>query len=102
MSDRSPTGTLPGGEIGPPAPSYAADTRRDAPPAEDYARFVAVMTEAFDRLKAGERRYGPFSASWDGRDLLQEAEEELLDAIIYCYFAVLKLRAAERRKEEIR
>lgn len=84
---RAPTPTSPAREIGLPRPPYARS-------AEDYALFVAVMTEAFDRIRAGEKAYGPFRPQTDGRDLFREAEEELLDAIAYCFFAILKLRAA--------
>jgi hypothetical protein len=59
--------------------------------AEDYPRFMATMTAAFDRLKAGEKVYGPFDPAADRRDLLREAEDELLDAIVYAYLAILKL-----------
>jgi hypothetical protein len=61
------------------------------PRAEDYPRFMATMTAAFDRLKAGEKVYGPFHAEADRRGLRHEAEEELLDAIVYAYLAILKL-----------
>lgn len=52
---------------------------------------MAVMAAAFDRLTAGKRTYGSFSPAMDRRDLRREAEEELLDAIVYCYLALLQL-----------
>lgn len=61
------------------------------PPAEDYPRFMATVTAAFDRLTAGRKTYGAFSPATDRRDLRLEAEEELLDAIVYAYLAILKL-----------
>lgn len=63
--------------------------------AEDYPRFMAVMTAAFDRLKAGERTYRAFSPATDRRNLRREAE--LLDAIVYAYLAILKLERAGGR-----
>lgn len=63
--------------------------------AEEYPRFMAIMAAAFDRLKAGERTYGPFSPATDRRNLCREAEEELLDAIVYAYLAILKLDLAQ-------
>jgi hypothetical protein len=62
--------------------------------AEDYPRFMAIMAAAFDRLTAGEKTYGAFDAETDRRDLRLEAEEELLDAIVYAYFAILRLEQA--------
>jgi hypothetical protein len=59
--------------------------------AEDYPRFMATMTAAFDRLKGGRKVYGAFSPATDRRDLPREAEEELLDAIVYAYLAILNL-----------
>jgi hypothetical protein len=67
------------------------------PRAESYSRFMSIMAAAFDRLKAGERTYGAFSPATDPRDLCHEAEEELLDAIVYAYLAILKLEQAEAR-----
>ena len=72
--------------------------------AEGYPRFMAVMTAAFDRLKAGEKVYGPFDAATDRRDLRREAEDELLDAIVYAYLAIFKLslRTGKRTGTEYR
>jgi len=67
------------------------------PADEDYPRFMAVMTAAFDRLKAGQKLYGTFDAATDRRNLPGEAEEELLDAIVYAYLAILKLERAGSR-----
>jgi hypothetical protein len=83
--------------LAPPVPD-ACGRRPDSPAAaraEDYTRFMAIMAAAFDRLRVGERTYGAFSPATDRRDLLREAEEELLDAIVYAYLAILKLEVAE-------
>ena len=37
-------------------------------------------------------QYGPLDLGTDKRDFLREAEEELLDAINYLAFQVIKLR----------
>jgi len=70
--------------------------------AENRARFAAVMDRAFERLARGRETYGPFDPATDRRDLRREAEEELLDAIAYCYFSILTLRHGQERprKEE--
>lgn len=60
--------------------------------AEDRRRFLAVAAAAFDRLESGEAVYGAFSPATDRRDLRHEAEEELLDTIVYAYLAILRLR----------
>jgi hypothetical protein len=62
--------------------------------AEDRSRFEAVTAEAFARLELGRGVYGAFDSTTDRRDLFREAELELLDAIVYAYLAILKLRAA--------
>ena len=72
---------------GPASPDGSAH-----PVAEDRATFAAVLEEAFARMDRGQKTYGPFRPETDPRDLRREAEEELLDAIVYCYFAILALR----------
>ncbi len=65
--------------------------------AESCPRFMAVMAAAFDRLTAGRKTYGAFSPATDRRNRPHEAEEELLDAIVYAYLAILKLERAGSR-----
>ncbi len=62
------------------------------PVAEDRAAFATVLEEAFVRMDRGRSVYGPFRPETDARNLRREAEEELLDAIVYSYFAILALR----------
>jgi hypothetical protein len=62
--------------------------------AEDRPHFESVTAEAFARLELGRGVYGAFDPVTDSRDLFREAELELLDAIVYAYLAILKLRAA--------
>jgi len=62
------------------------------PVAEDRATFATVLEEAFVRMDCGRSVYGPFRPETDPRDLRREAEEELLDCVVYCYFAILALR----------
>lgn len=57
-----------------------------------------VLAEALLRMDQGRARYGPFDPQEDERDLLLEAEEELLNAINYLAMFVLKLRLIKRRK----
>jgi hypothetical protein len=63
---------------------------------------MAVMAAAFGRLRAGKRAYGAFSPATDCRNLRREAEEELLDAIVYAYLALLKLRGVKAEGEAVR
>jgi len=51
-----------------------------------------VIKEALERYKEGRNEYGSLDLSTDKRDFLQEAQEELLGAINYCAFEILKLR----------
>jgi hypothetical protein len=81
------------------SPSDVAKLAQPAPVAvapllaEDEGRFGEVLARAFARLEAGRAVYGAFNVETDSRDLRAEAEEELLDAVVYSYLAILKLRA---------
>lgn len=56
----------------------------------------AVIMEALSRYDNGRRKYGPLSLDTDGRDFLRETEEELLDAINYLAFEIIRLRSLKR------
>jgi hypothetical protein len=83
------------------SPSDVSEVARPAPVAvapilaEDAGRFREVLARAFARLEAGRAAYGAFNVETDARDLVHEAEEELLDAVVYAYLGILKLRATE-------
>jgi len=51
-----------------------------------------VIKEALTRYEGARSVYGPLDLSTDSRDFLLEAEEELLDAINYMAFQILRLR----------
>jgi len=61
---------------------------------EDLA---AIYAEAVEKYERGEAKHGPFTPATDNRDLLREAESELLDAINYLSMHLLKLRALRDR-----
>jgi len=52
----------------------------------------AVIREALTRYEAGRLEYGQLDLSRDKRDLIHEAEQELLDCINYCVFQIIRLR----------
>ncbi|MFH0774174.1 MAG: hypothetical protein V2A53_01575 [bacterium] len=56
-----------------------------------------VIREALTRHKTGRLEYGDLDLSTDKRDLIFEAEKELLDCINYCVFQVLKLRGIKSK-----
>lgn len=51
-----------------------------------------VFGLAMVKYVKAERKYGDYDPATDPRDLLDEAEEELLDAINYLAMQVIKLR----------
>lgn len=52
----------------------------------------AVIKEALCRYDAGRLEHGQLDLSIDKRDFIDEAIEEMLDAINYLSFQILKLR----------
>lgn len=57
----------------------------------DHEQVAEVLKKAVGRMKEGVRSYGLFNPATDKRDLLSEAQEELLDAINYLGMQYLKL-----------
>ena len=53
----------------------------------------AIFEDALQKYRRGEAKYGPYDPTTDTRDMLQEAEEEILDAINYLAMFLMKLRA---------
>jgi len=56
-----------------------------------------VFLDAISRMRMGREKYGEFCAATDPRDMLQEAEEEALDGIVYLAMHILKLREMRGR-----
>lgn len=63
-------------------------------------RVECVLRDAFYKYREGEKKYGPLDRSTDPRNFLKEAEAELLDAIVYMAFEVLRLRDLDARLNE--
>ena len=61
----------------------------------------AIFEEAFGRYKTGEQTYGVFDKDNDPRDLLKEAEEEMLDVIVYMAFEIARARGLRSRLDSI-
>lgn len=55
-----------------------------------------VVLQICQRLQAGQTTYGHLDIARDGRDWLQEALEELLDACVYLAIAVLRVASTVR------
>ena len=51
-----------------------------------------IFEAALEKFRVGEQKHGPFDPATDPRDLLVEAEREILDAINYLAMHLLKLR----------
>lgn len=54
-----------------------------------------VLRDAFSKYRAGARKHGEINIDADPRNFLKEAEQELLDSIVYTAFEILRLRRVE-------
>lgn len=52
-----------------------------------------IFSEALGKYRKGAAKYGTFNPVTDTRDLLNEAEAEILDAINYLAMFLMKIRA---------
>ena len=59
---------------------------------QDWVKILGVFHAAVERAVEGQETYGNWSPSCCKRDLYKEAEEELLDTMVYCALQILKLR----------
>lgn len=59
-----------------------------------------ILSDAFAKYRRGEEKHGVIDIDTDRRDFLTEAEDELLDAIVYNAFQIGRLRRARARLEE--
>lgn len=60
-----------------------------------------IFNQALEKYEAGAVKYGAFDPANDKRNLMEEAEEELLDCMNYTAMLILQLRAMGKRKDEI-
>lgn len=60
----------------------------------------AIFKAALEKYRLGEQKYGPYHPLTDGRDMITEAEEEILDAINYLGMFLIKLRAMKKNPGE--
>ena len=58
-----------------------------------------ILADAFSKYKKGEEKYGVIDLDKDPRDFIEEAEAELLDAIVYMAFEISKLRRLKRLRD---
>jgi len=63
----------------------------------DWARVMAVFAKATTRMQGGAKTYGEFRPATDPRDMYHEAQEEILDAIVYLGMQYLKLDEMRRK-----
>lgn len=54
-----------------------------------------IFSEALEKYKRGAAKYGNFNPETDPRNLLKEAEAEILDAINYLGMFIMKMRARD-------
>jgi len=65
----------------------------------DWEQVLGVCSKAARRMMGGKGAYGEFNPATDTRDLLLEAQEELLDAINYLAMQYLKLESLKNPKK---
>jgi hypothetical protein len=58
---------------------------------KDWSKVIGVFSKATTRMQRGAATYGEYDPATDTRDLYQEAQEELLDAMNYLAMEYLRL-----------
>jgi len=56
-----------------------------------------ILTAAFSKYRKGEEKHGVIDIDSDPRNFLKEAEDELLDSIVYSAFEIARLRKLRAR-----
>ena len=59
---------------------------------KDTTQIASILYAALDKYQAGAKKYGPYDPATDQRDMLQEAEDEILDAINYLAMLLVRVR----------
>jgi len=54
-----------------------------------------VLDDALTKYTEGEKEYGRLDVIRDPRNFLKEAEEELLDTMVYCAFEIVRIRRVD-------
>jgi len=67
---------------------------------QDIDQLTEVFEVAQRKFEKGAAKYGTFDPEADGRDFLQEAEAELLDAINYLAMFLVKVRTIRRTEQK--
>lgn len=65
------------------------------------AEVKGIFEEALRRYKKGEQTYGVFDKDNDPRDLLKEAEEEMLDVMVYMAFEIARARGLREKLDSV-
>ena len=63
----------------------------------DWARVMGVFAKATTRMQGGAKTYGEYQPATDQRDMYHEAQEEILDAIVYLGMEYLRLEEMRRK-----
>ena len=63
-------------------------------------RIETVFEAALLKYRQGEREHGMYDPVTDQRDMMQEAEEEILDAINYLAMFLMRIRAIRGGKSQ--
>ena len=63
----------------------------------DWARVMGVFALATTRMQGGAKTYGEFNPATDTRCMYHEAQEEILDAIVYLGMQYLNLDEMRRK-----
>lgn len=77
-------------KIPPPPPMGSLPVSGMRPDSHDIE---AVIRQALDKYEAGRERLGQLNLETDKRNFIDESIEEMLDAINYLCFQILKLRS---------
>ena len=67
---------------------------------KDDEAIQEVFRDAFGKYRGGARKHGEIDIDADPRNFLREMEQELLDAMVYLAFEVVRIRRIERKLNE--
>ena len=67
----------------------------------DWVQLIQVFSKAVDRMKAGSEEYGEYDPATDTRDMYQEAQEEVLDVMVYMGMEYLRLEEMRGRYSDM-
>ena len=68
---------------------------------DDVFQVGQILKRVLVRCEQGQKEYGTYKPETETRDMYEETEQELLDAIVYLCFEIIRLRCVRERVKAI-